>query len=122
MRIDKFLWCIRLYKTRSLATAACKAGKIVMNGDIVKPSLETKLGMEFQVKNGAMRNSFRILEFPSSRVSAKLVQEYILDITSPEDKKRNDLLLESKKENALYEFGKPSKKDRRDISRFKSDK
>jgi ribosome-associated heat shock protein Hsp15 len=121
MRIDKFLWCIRLYKTRSLATSACKAGKIIINGDPVKPSLETKLGMEFQVKNGSMRNSFRVLDFPSSRVSAKLVPEYILDITSPEDKKRNDLLVESKKENAFYEYGKPSKKDRREISKFRKE-
>jgi len=120
MRIDKFLWCIRLYKTRSLATAACKAGKILMKGESVKASLETKVGFEFQVKNGAMRNAFRIVEFPSSRVSAKLVNEYILDITSEEDKKRNQLLLEAKKENALYEFGKPSKKDRRVISKFKN--
>ena len=121
MRIDKFLWCVRLYKTRSLATSACKAGKIIINGNPVKPSFETKIGMEFQVKNGAMRNSFRVLDFPSSRVSAKIVQEYILDITSPEDKKRNDLLEESKKENAFYEYGKPSKKDRREISKFRKE-
>ena len=120
MRIDKFLWCIRIYKTRSLSSAACRVGKVIVNGDPVKSSFEAKKGLEFQVKNGAMRNSFRILEFPSSRVSAKLVQEYILDITSPEDKKRNDLIVESKKENAFYEFGKPSKKNRRDISKFKN--
>ncbi len=120
MRIDKFLWCIRIYKTRSLSSAACRVGKISINGDSIKPSFETKIGNEFQVKNGVMKNSFRILGIPSSRVSAKLVQEYILDITSTEDKKRNDLLVESKKENAFYEFGKPSKKNRRDISKFKN--
>jgi ribosome-associated heat shock protein Hsp15 len=121
MRIDKFLWCIRLYKTRSLATAACKAGKIILKGEAVKPSFECKANMEFTLKNGALRNSFRIIDFPSSRVSAKLVSQYILDITSEEDRKRNDLILESKKENTFYEYGKPSKKNRRDISKFKND-
>lgn len=121
MRIDKFLWCIRLYKTRTLATEACKAGKVLLNGESLKPSYECKSGNEFQVRNGAMRNFFRIIEFPSSRVSSKLVNQYILEITSDSDKKKNELLLESRKENTLYEFGKPSKKDRRDISKFKKD-
>lgn len=121
MRIDKFLWCVRLYKTRTLATAACKAGKVILNGDSLKPSYECKSGNEFQVKNGAMRNSFRIIEFPSARVSSKLVNQYILEITSDSDKKKNELLVESRKENAFYEFGKPSKKDRRDISKFRKE-
>lgn len=119
MRIDKFLWCVRIYKTRTLATDACKSGKIVLNGDALKPSYECRLNNEIVIKKGAMRHSFRILGFPSSRVAAKLVKDFILDITSEEDKKRNELLMEAKKENAFHEYGKPSKKDRRDISKFK---
>lgn len=76
--------------------------------------------MEFTVKNGAVRNSFRIIDFPSSRVSAKLVSQYIIDITSDEDKKRNELIQEAKKENAFYEYGKPTKKDRREIDKYRN--
>lgn len=119
MRIDKFLWCVRLYKTRTLATAACKAGKIILNGENIKPSFECKPGMEFTLKNGALKNSYRILSFPSSRFAAKLLTEYILNITSKEDLERNEMLLLARKENAFYEYGKPTKKDRRDIRKLK---
>jgi len=119
MRIDKFLWCIRLYKTRTLASAACKAGKILSSGDALKAAYECKTGLEFTVKNGALKNSYRILGFPSSRVAAKLVDQYLLETTSETDKERNKTILESRKENAFYEFGKPTKKDRRKISKFK---
>lgn len=122
MRIDKFLWCVRLYKTRTLATAACKAGKIIINGENVKPSFECKLGMKFTFKNGALKNMFRIISFPSSRVAAKLLPEYILNITSKEDLEKNEMLLLARKENAFYEYGKPTKKDRRSISKYKNGK
>lgn len=91
----------------------------MLDGVALKPAFECKLGNVILVKQGALRHSFRIIGFPSSRVSAKLVKDYLMDITSEEDKKRNELLLEVRKENAFYEYGKPSKKDRRDISRFK---
>ncbi len=93
-----------------------------MNGDAVKPSFECKIGNELMIKNGAFKNSYRILDFPSSRVAAKIVSNYILNITSGEDKKRNELMLQARKENAFYEFGKPTKKDRRKIGQFKNDK
>lgn len=119
MRIDKFLWSVRLYKTRTLATAACKAGKITINDENVKASFECKIGNELTIKNGAFKNSYRILEFPSSRVAAKIVSKYILNITSSEDQKRNELMLLARKENALYEYGKPTKKDRRELKKFR---
>lgn len=119
MRIDKFLWCVRLYKTRTLATIACKTGKIVSNSDTLKPSFESKVGFEFIVKNSAIKKTFRIIEFPNSRVAGKLVVNYLEEITSEEDKKRNELIIESRKENASFEYGKPTKKDRRKIDKFK---
>lgn len=121
MRMDKYLWSVRLYKTRTLATAACKAGKIILNGESIKPSFECKVGMEFTLKNGALKNSYRIISFPSSRVAAKLLPEYILTTTSKEDLERNEMMLLARKENAFYEYGKPTKKDRRAINRFKKD-
>ncbi len=120
MRIDKFLWSVRIYKTRTIASAACKSGKILIDGDAVKASFECKVNTEFSVRNGAIRNSYQILDFPSSRVAAKLVSTYLENTTSDEDKKRNELILESRKENASFEYGKPTKKDRRIISKFKN--
>lgn len=121
MRLDKFLWCVRLYKTRTLAAAACKAGKVLCKGDALKASHECKPGLEVVIKNGAYRNEYKVIDFPSSRVSAKMVAQYLLEITSDTDRERNKLIQESRKENAFYEFGKPSKKDRREIRKFKSE-
>lgn len=119
MRLDKFLWCVRLYKTRTLATEACKSGKILIGGDAVKPSLEIKLQTEFSVKNGSLRYSYCIIAFPSSRVSAKLIKDYLIETTSETDRERNKMIQEARKENAFYEYGKPTKKDRRSIEKFR---
>jgi ribosome-associated heat shock protein Hsp15 len=119
MRIDKYLWCVRLFKTRTQATDACKNGKILIQGENVKAGLELKTGETFTVKTGSLRYTYAVKGFPASRVGAKLVPEYLEDITSPEDKDRNELILQNKKDNAFYEQGRPTKKNRRDLDKWK---
>lgn len=119
MRIDKYLWCVRLYKTRTMAADALRSGKILLNGESAKASLELKPGQIFTVKNGSMRNTYTVKAFPASRVGAKLVPEYLEDITSQEDKDRNELIVQNKKDNAFYDQGRPTKKNRRDLDKWR---
>lgn len=120
MRIDKYLWCVRLYKTRTQAADACKNGKVLIKEAAAKSSLELKGQETFTVKSGSMRNTYSVKGFPASRVGARLVSEYLEDITSPEDAERNKTILLNKKESAFYEDGgRPTKKNRRDLDRFK---
>lgn len=119
MRVDKFLWCVRLYKTRTQAADACKAGKILVQGENIKASVELKTGEVFTAKNGSLRHTYLVKGFPASRVGAKLVPEYLEDITSPEDKDRNELILQNKKDNAFYDQGRPTKKNRRDLDKWR---
>lgn len=118
MRIDKYLWCVRLYKTRTQAADACKKGKILIRDEVVKSSMELKPGESFTLKNGSMRYTYQVVGFPASRVGAKLVSEYLADITSPEDDERNKLILLNKKESAFYDQGRPTKKNRRDLDKW----
>ena len=83
-RIDKWLWCVRLFKTRSMATEACRAGKIKMNGVPIKPSHEAKVGNVYDVSINQLHKTVEVIGFPTNRVAAKLVPEYLNDLTPTE--------------------------------------
>ncbi len=113
-RIDKFLWSVRIYKTRALATEACKKGKILIDGTSVKASRLAKQGDRLDVKKPPVVYSYIVKDFPKSRISAKLVSEYLQDITSPEELKKleiNESFFVKRDRGA----GRPTKKDRRTI-------
>jgi len=113
-RIDKFLWSVRIYKTRALATEACKKGKILIDGTSVKASRLAKQGDRLDVKKPPVVYSYIVKDFPKSRLSAKLVSEYLQDITSPEELKKleiNESFFVKRDRGA----GRPTKKDRRTI-------
>jgi len=121
MRVDKFLFCVRLFKTRSLAADACGRGRILVNGVAVKPSREVKEGDTVSVKFNPIFRSYKILNLLKSRVGAAKVPEYIVETTSQDD------LFKLKMMNELAHVsfgirdrgtGRPTKKDRRDIDRF----
>ena len=116
MRVDKYLWCIRLYKTRSLATKAVKDGKITVNSKAAKASKEIETNDKISIKFPPTHRIFKILNIPKSRVGAKLVPELILEITPQEDL---DLLSNIDKEKRInYNIGikgRPTKRDRRDM-------
>ena len=118
MRIDKFLWCVRLSKTRSIATELVKKGKVRVNDLDIKPAREVKLNEVISVIRHNAKFEYRILAFPKSRVGPKLVLDYIADITKPEELSKYELYLESQKIYRSFGDGKPTKKDRRELDDF----
>jgi ribosome-associated heat shock protein Hsp15 len=120
MRIDKFLWCVRFFKTRNLATEACKTGKIKMDGQPLKPSREVFIGQQITVRKEQIDYVIEVLAFPESRVGAKLTGLYIKDCTPPENLEKLDLLKYAKDYYRKKGTGRPTKKDRRDLDDFVS--
>ena len=118
MRIDKYLWCIRYYKTRTLATIACKKGKVKINTDIVKPSREIYISDKIELRKDQINYQLTINDIPSSRVGAKLVDIYRTDTTPKKQFEAQELLKYSKDYYRKKGAGRPSKKDRRDIDGF----
>ena len=117
-RIDKWLWTVRLFKTRSLATDACNAGKVKINGVNCKPSREIKIEDEIQVRIEQLHKTIKVMGFPKSRVSAKLVPDFYLDLTSAEEYERVKLL-SMQSEKREHGIGRPTKRDRRQIEYLK---
>ena len=119
-RIDKFLWSIRVFKTRSLATEACKKGKIIINDVPVKASRLVKPGEVLEIKKPPVVYSYIVKDFPKSRVSARLVTEFVQDITSPEElaKLEQNETFFIKRDRGT---GRPTKKERRTIDKLRED-
>lgn len=117
-RLDKFVWSVRLAKTRSQAADAVSKNKVKINNESVKPSKEVKLGDEIQIIRHTAIFSYRVIQLLEKRVGAKLVADYIIDITDPleiEKLKTYQLSQSVYRDNGT---GKPSKKDRRNIDDF----
>ncbi|MEG1634119.1 MAG: RNA-binding S4 domain-containing protein [Rikenellaceae bacterium] len=114
-RIDKWLWAIRAYKTRSIATEACKSGKVQINGMNAKASKEVRVGDTVSVRKMPVVYSFKVLAIISGRVGAKLVPDYAQNITSSDELDKlylsNHAVFMQRDRGA----GRPTKKDRRDI-------
>lgn len=121
VRIDKFLWAMRIYKTRSIAADACKNGRITMNGIQLKPSRTFHVGDTFSVRKGPITYTYRILQLCQNRLGAKLVPEYLRDITSPAQLELLELARLAGQSGRDRGTGRPTKKDRRDIEVFMSD-
>jgi len=117
-RIDKFLWSVRLFKTRSIATDFCKNNRVTINGEPVKPSREIKPGNVVGVKKTPIWHKYTVKDLPKSRVGAKLVEDYIEDITSKEDLEYLEILRLQNMDNRPKGDGRPTKKDRRQIDDF----
>ena len=121
MRIDKFLWCVRYFKTRSIATEACKKGHIRVNDQIAKPSREVYIMDKIEVRKEQINYQLEVNEIPPNRVSAKLVALYISDTTPKEAFEAKALLKYAKDYYRKKGAGRPTKKDRRDIDDFYDD-
>ncbi|CAH8288775.1 ribosome-associated heat shock protein Hsp15 [Mariniflexile fucanivorans] len=121
MRIDKYLWCVRYYKTRTLATTACRKGHIRVNQEIVKPSREVYAQDIIELRKDQINYRLTVNDIPESRVGAKLVDIYRTDTTPKEQFEANELLKYSKDYYRKKGVGRPTKKDRRDIDDFKDD-
>ncbi|MDR2084167.1 MAG: RNA-binding S4 domain-containing protein [Bacteroidales bacterium] len=121
MRIDKWLWCVRVYKTRTLATEACNAGKINIDGIDCKPSRKISLNDIINIKITPITKTLKVLDFPKSRVGAKLLPVYIEDITPPEEYEKIEMLKMQKTEWRDPRTGRPTKRERREIEKFKEE-
>ena len=121
VRVDKFLWAMRIYKTRSIAADACKNGRISMNGVQLKPSRTFKVGDVFNVRKGPVTYTYRVLQLTENRLGAKLVPEYMRDETSPQQLEILELARLAGNGGRDRGMCRPTKKDRRDIEVFMSD-
>jgi len=121
IRIDKFLWSVRIYKTRSIASDECRKGRIIINDIQVKPSRTVLKNEIITVKKPPVIYSYRIIEPIGNRVSAKLVENFIEDLTPDEEKVKLDI---RQSVGTIFRdkgTGRPTKKERRLIDRIKDD-
>jgi ribosome-associated heat shock protein Hsp15 len=118
MRIDKYLWCVRYYKTRTIATTACKKGHVRVNQEIVKPSREVYPQDIIELRKDQINYRLTVNDIPESRVGAKLVDIYRTDTTPKEQFEAQELLKYSKDYYRKKGVGRPTKKDRRNIDDF----
>ena len=115
IRIDKYLWAVRLFKTRSIASEACKNGKILINGYSVKPSRTINRDDIFILKSNPVVYTYKVKELLSNRVGPKLVDQYLENLTPPEEMKKLDLDAFSPIVKRDRGTGRPTKKERREI-------
>ena len=118
MRIDKFLCCVRYFKTRTLATNACKKGHVKVNGQVVKPSREVYATEKITVRIQQINYQLTILELPKNRLGAKLIDIYRIDTTPKSEFESKELLKYSADYYRKKGEGRPTKKDRRDIEGY----
>lgn len=119
IRIDKYLWSIRAFKTRSQASTACRSGKVVIDDVQVKPSREVKVDDIIHVRDGSFTRVLKVTALLSNRVSAKIAQEYYEDITPKEEIEKAKMLREVNYEKRDRGVGRPTKKERRLIEKLK---
>jgi len=118
IRIDKYLWAVRLYKTRSLASEECKKGKVTINGMNVKPSREIKEGETIQLRRPPITRSYKIIALAENRMSAKMVPEFMVETTPASELEILEVQKSMSIDNRERGTGRPTKKDRRDMDDF----
>ena len=118
MRIDKYLWCTRYYKTRNIATTACKKGQVKVNDQVVKPSREVYPTDVIELRKNQINYKLVVNDIPPNRVGAKLVDIYRTDVTPKEEFKTQEILKYSKDYYRKKGTGRPTKKDRRSLDNY----
>lgn len=118
MRIDQYLWCMRYFKSRNIASNACKKGQIKINGQVVKASREVLRQDKIEVRKNQINYQMTVLDFPKSRVGAKLVDIYRMDTTPREAFEQRDIQQLSQDYYREKGEGRPTKKDRRNLDDF----
>jgi len=121
IRIDKWLWTTRIFKTRTIALEACKKNRVMVDDIPAKPSRMIKVGDIVQVRKPPITYSFRVLDITSNRVGAKLVPQYLENITPPEQYEILELQKISGFVDRVRGSGRPTKKERRELDTFFSD-
>lgn len=118
IRIDKWLWAVRIYKTRSQATEACKKGHVSVSGIPVKPSRMVQPGETVKVRILQIVRSYKVLALSEKRMSAKLTEGFVQDITPPEELEIMEMNKNMRWISRERGTGRPTKKDRRDLDEF----
>jgi ribosome-associated heat shock protein Hsp15 len=118
MRVDKYLWCVRYYKTRNMVTEACKKNHVTVNGLPAKPSKEVFPTDKITFRKDQITQIITVLDIPENRIGAKLVDIYRKNETPNEVYEHLELLKLSKEHYRKNGTGRPTKKDRRDIDGF----
>lgn len=120
VRIDKWMWATRIFKTRTIASEACKKGRILIGGTPVKSSRTVKTGDIIQVRKPPVTYSFKVLALADKRMGAKLVPQYLENVTPPEQYELLELNRISGFVDRAKGTGRPTKKDRRELEQFAS--
>ena len=121
LRIDKYLWAIRAFKTRTLAADACKAGRFKLNGNNIKPSHEVHIDEIYQITKGADRKTIKVTGLLETRVDAKKAVGFYEDITPVEQTQAFKTMFHAPMLSRDRGAGRPTKKDRREIDDLKDD-
>ena len=121
MRIDQYLWCVRLFKSRNIATNACKKGQVLVNGQSVKPAREILPLDLIKVRKDQSWRYLEVIALPKSRVGAKLVGLYCVEKIDADEAERNQLQQLSFQGKRDQGTGRPTKKERRDLDNLTED-
>ncbi|MFO7997662.1 MAG: RNA-binding S4 domain-containing protein [Bacteroidales bacterium] len=116
-RIDKWLWAVRIFKTRTLATEACRNAKVRVEDQPVKPSREIQEGMVISIQTGPIKRTIRVIAPLHNRVGAKLVGQYMEDLT-PEEEYQKLEIIKSQSGYRPKRTGRPTKKERRELDEW----
>jgi ribosome-associated heat shock protein Hsp15 len=118
LRIDKYIWCVRLAKTRSQASELVSKGKIKLNKVSVKAAKEVKVGDVISISKHSALFEYKIKALVENRVGAKLVADYLVDITANEEIEKSKLYQQAQSQYRNNGSGKPTSKERRDLESF----
>jgi ribosome-associated heat shock protein Hsp15 len=119
LRLDKFIWAVRLFKTRSLSASEIKAENVLVNEETVKPSANVKVGDIIKVKRNPIWRSYEVKELLKRRVGAKLVDQYIKEVTPDEEIEKLEMMKMMPGFDRRKGEGRPTKKERRNLDRYK---
>ena len=120
-RIDKWLWAMRVFKTRTIATDACKKGRVTIGGATVKPRRTIKVGDIIDVRKPPITYTFRVKALTGNRLGAKLVPDYLENLTTPEQYELLEMTRISGFVDRRKGLGRPTKREGRELSKFKED-
>ena len=118
-RLDKWLWSVRLFKTRTQAGDYCRLGRVEINGQVAKASREVVVGDVIAVRYTEFIRSVKVKDLLKSRVGAKLVEQYLLDVTPQEEIEKREIRRKMRTESRPRGAGRPTKKERRSIDDYK---
>ena len=121
VRIDKWLWATRIFKTRTIATDACKLGRVTMGGMTVKPSRTIKVGDRINMRMPPVTYTFEVVALVQNRVGAKLVPNYLRNITSPDQLRLLEMVKIDGFVNRQRGLGRPTKKEGRELQEFRDE-